>query len=388
MHRVWLKEQGVNTSMASIQKLPSGNWRVLIRSKGHKAISETFTTKKLAETFAKDKARQLEEIKATGRTVAPKGSTVGYYIDEYLEHIQPGRTLQRSALFIYKALKKRFGKIGIDRLSKSHMNAFINDRKKEGAQGQTIAGDLSLLSSVLRYCYEDKHLNVDPDLADKARISLQSSHKMRIKSREVECVPTQPELDAIIGVFATKKRQKIDMPQVIQFGLHTSMRQSEICGIRIEDLDRENKTVIIRDRKHPEEKIGNDETVPLLPSAWQIVENVIGSRKSGCIFPYNPKSVCTAFSRARAKAGVSRPVRFHDLRHKAITEFFGMGLNVPQVALMSGHRDWKTLKRYTHVKPTDVHNAFNAINIRQQETRDTKAQLDLILQQIAELKRA
>lgn len=78
-------------------------------------------------------------------------------------------------------------------------------------------------------------------------------------------MPTLSEVDKIIGVFANKKRQIIDMPNLIRFALYTSMRQSEICRIRIEDLDRENKTVIIRDRKHPEEKMGNDETVPLLP---------------------------------------------------------------------------------------------------------------------------
>ena len=66
---------------------------------------------------------------------APKGSTVGHYIDDNLDYIQPGRTLQRSALFIYKALKDRFGQIGIERLSKSHLDAFIEARKKEGVQG-------------------------------------------------------------------------------------------------------------------------------------------------------------------------------------------------------------------------------------------------------------
>ena len=371
--------------MASFQKLPSGNWRVLIRAKGHKAISATFSTEKLAKAFAKEKERQLEEIKATGRTAAPKGSTVAHYIDDYLDYIQRGRTLQRSALYIYKALKKRLGKIGIERLSKSHLESFIDARKKEGVQGQTIAGDLSLLSSVLRYCYDTKHLDVDPDLADKARKGLKTSHKMRIKSREVECVPTQQEIDAITAVFATKTRQQIDMPQVIRFSLYTSMRQAEICRIRIEDLDRENKTVIIRDRKHPNEKEGNDETVPLLPSAWALAMDFIGDRKSGCIFPYNPKSVCTAFTRARSEAGVSRPVRFHDLRHKAITDLFGIGLNVPQVALMSGHRDWQTLKRYTHVKATDVHTAYNALNIKQQDAKNIDGQLALILQKLGQL---
>lgn len=371
--------------MASFQKLPSGNWRVLIRAKGHKPISAKFSSEKLAKAFAKEKERQLEEIKATGRTAAPKGSTVGHYIDAYLDYIQPGRTLQRSALFIYKALKERFGKTGIERLSKSHLDAFIEERKKEGVQGQTIAGDLSLLSSVLRYCYDVKHLDVDPDLADKARKSLKSVHKLRIKSREVECVPTQSEIDAIIGVFATKKRQVIDVPKLIRFGLYTSMRQSEICRIRIEDLNWENKTVIIRDRKHPDEKMGNDETVPLLPSALKIVEEVIGNRKSGQIFPYNPKSVSVAFSRARTESGVTRPVRFHDLRHKAITDFFGIGLSVPQVALMSGHRDWQTLKRYTHIKASDVHEAYHSLNIRQQDARNVSDQLAWLVERMGEL---
>ncbi|MDI3356794.1 site-specific integrase [Pseudomonas sp. UYIF39] len=374
--------------MASFQKLPSGNWRVLIRAKGHKSISATFSSEKLAKAFAKEKERQLEEIKATGRTAAPKGSTVAHYIDDYLNYIQHGRTLQRSALFIYKALKERFGKIGIERLSKSHLDSFIEARKKEGVQGQTIAGDLSLLSTILRYCYDVKHLDVDADMADKARKSLKSNHKLRIKSREVECVPTQSEIDAIIGVFATKKRQIINMPQLIRFGLFTSMRQSEICNIRIEDLDWENKTVVIRDRKHPNEKMGNNETVPLLPSAWTIVEEWVGTRTAGPIFPYNPKSVSVAFSRARDQSSVTRPVRFHDLRHKAITDFFGIGLNVPQVALMSGHRDWQTLKRYTHVKASDVHTAYNALNIKQQDAKHLSEQVDWLVQQMGEMRGA
>ena len=90
--------------MASIQRLPSGKWRALIRKKGITPISATFETEKLAKTFAKEKERQLEEIKATGRTAAPKGSTVAHYIDDYLDYIQRGGTLQRSFLFIYKAV--------------------------------------------------------------------------------------------------------------------------------------------------------------------------------------------------------------------------------------------------------------------------------------------
>lgn len=47
-------------------------------------------------------------------------------------------------------------------------------------------------------------------------------------------------------------------------------------------------------------------------------------------------------------------MRFHDLRHEAISRFFEMGLNIPDVALISGHKDAKMLFRYTHLKAGNI----------------------------------
>lgn len=46
--------------------------------------------------------------------------------------------------------------------------------------------------------------------------------------------------------------------------------------------------------------------------------------------------------------------RFHDLRHEAVSRFFERGLSVPEVALISGHRDYRMLFRYTHLRAEDV----------------------------------
>ena len=43
-------------------------------------------------------------------------------------------------------------------------------------------------------------------------------------------------------------------------------------------------------------------------------------------------------------------LKFHDLRHEAISRFFEMGLNIPEVSLISGHSDLRMLLRYTHPK--------------------------------------
>jgi integrase len=53
------------------------------------------------------------------------------------------------------------------------------------------------------------------------------------------------------------------------------------------------------------------------------------------------------WERVRRRAGITG-LNFHDLRHEAISRFFERGLSVPEVALLSGHRDARMLFRYTH----------------------------------------
>jgi integrase len=135
------------------------------------------------------------------------------------------------------------------------------------------------------------------------------------------------------------------------------MRLSEACGIKVEDVDRKNHTVWIRKRKDPRKKETNDQQVPLLPKAWEIVEPLIEGRDSGQIFEgANPRSVSAAFTRAckRVKPQII-DLHAHDLRHAAITSFFtDYGLDIPHASLLSGHKTWAQLKRYSNLKPSDV----------------------------------
>ena len=47
-------------------------------------------------------------------------------------------------------------------------------------------------------------------------------------------------------------------------------------------------------------------------------------------------------------------LHFHDLRHEATSRFFELGLNVVEVAAITGHRDLKMLQRYTHLRAADL----------------------------------
>jgi integrase len=77
------------------------------------------------------------------------------------------------------------------------------------------------------------------------------------------------------------------------------------------------------------------------------------SKKEGRVFPISANAFRLAWERLRVRAGVT-DLHFHDLRHEAISRFFEKGLNVPEVALISGHRDPRMLFRYTHPKPQAI----------------------------------
>ena len=55
------------------------------------------------------------------------------------------------------------------------------------------------------------------------------------------------------------------------------------------------------------------------------------------------------WNRMLKRSGITN-LHFHDLRHEAISRFFEKGLSIPEVSLISGHKDVRQLMRYTHLK--------------------------------------
>jgi len=60
-------------------------------------------------------------------------------------------------------------------------------------------------------------------------------------------------------------------------------------------------------------------------------------------------TISAAFTRACQFLEID-DLHFHDLRHEGISRLFEMGKTIPQVAAVSGHRTWNSLKRYTHLR--------------------------------------
>jgi integrase len=176
------------------------------------------------------------------------------------------------------------------------------------------------------------------------------------KSRERTRRPTIEEIDNLCRHFRAKgSRQRVPMVDVIQFAVATAMRLGEIIDLEWADLNEADRTIIIRNRKHPTEKAGNDQEVPLLGEVFDLVKRQ--PRVDERIFPIMEGTVSTIFPCA-CKALHIEDLKFHDLRHEGVSRLFEQGYSIEQVALVSGHRDWKMLARYTQIRAKDLHRSM------------------------------
>lgn len=338
--------------MATYSKLPSGRWRVQIR-RGDIYRAATFDKKGDARDWATQIEAQAEQIQ-NGGLISPQGLRVDHLVEMYREAIPGGGRTKRACL---ARLEDRLKRTAPDRLAFA-LRDFIDKRQAEGAGGVTIAQDLSYLSTVLDWARHTRRIDVDPEVARDARRGLKH-RKLDTRSKERDRTPTEAELAALFAYWEANPRQKIPMPEIARFALASAMRLGEITRITAEDVDESRRAVIIRERKDPKKKELNDQLVPLVGDAWTMVHAKLKVDTTGRLFPYNPASVSAAFTRACQALGIA-DLHFHDLRHAATARLFRMGLDIPRVAMITGHRSWENLKRYTNLKPEDVHDAISS----------------------------
>ena len=337
--------------MASITER-NGRWRVLVRRAGVDKCA-TFGSRAAAKQWATRIESEVDELRASG-ILQPRGLTVGDLIARYIEELYPTKKWGRSKTADLARLKKELGTVAVDKLNAAHVVKVFRDRHDEGAGPVTVSAQCGYLVGVLKVARSLWHLDVPLQAAQDARAAL--AHVGLIgKGQRRDRRVTDSEIAAILK-FYDARTTTIPYGDLVRFALATGMRISEICRLEWRDVDNAKKTVVIRDRKHPQDKLGNDQVVPMLNETGYDAFEIALRQPRGAkrIFPYREKTVCSTFPRAMKKLGIE-DLHFHDLRHEAISRLFEAGYRIEQVALVSGHRDWAMLKRYTHVRAADLH---------------------------------
>ncbi len=341
--------------MATFTKLNSGSWRAQVRRKG-KYVNETFLRRKDAEAWALDVERRVDRGDPTVGRSLRDAKTFGDLINLHREDLKEvGKPIGRSKAASLAFLEKRLGRLRIPELDRGRLIQFGKERAREGAGPITLGIDLGYIKTILSHAAAVHGVLLTTEPIALARVAL-ARLSLVGKGTERDRRPTQDELDRLIAAFEANRLQHIPVGRVIRFAVATAMRLDEICRAECRDFDPNNKTLLIRDRKDPRKKSGNSQRIPLLDvsgyDAVGIIEERLSfaSMGSSRIFPYNGRSVGTAFRRQCRALNID-DLHFHDLRHEGTSRLFEAGFSIEQVSLVTGHKDWKMLRRYTHLKP-------------------------------------
>ncbi|KQV27622.1 chorismate mutase [Rhizobium sp. Root1203] len=172
------------------------------------------------------------------------------------------------------------------------------------------------------------------------------------RSKERDRRPTLSELDRLLTYFAERNvrtPQSMPMGQAILFAIFSARRQEEITRLLWTDYEPEHGRILVRDMKHPGQKIGNDVWCTLTTEAIAVIQAMPRSKAE--IFPYNSNTISRNFTDACKVLGID-DLHYHDLRHDGVSRLFEIGWDIPRAATVSGHRSWSSLKRYTHIRQT------------------------------------
>jgi integrase len=227
--------------------------------------------------------------------------------------------------------------VTIDKLTPRMVNDFKLARLQE-VSSETCRAQLAFLSRFYRYAQRELLLEVANPVANIV---------MPAASKPSDKVVSRAELDALLGAL------KPTMATIVELAYETAMRRSEIIKLTHSCIHLEDRIVDVIDGKT------GTRNVPLTRRAVELLELAVtrcqtNPLPSERLFKVQPHSASNAVKRAREKLGLPDTVRIHQLRHTRITNVAKRGLNNAQIMVVSGHRDPRSVARYTHLNARDV----------------------------------
>ena len=310
------------------------SWNAQVRISGWRSFTKTFQTKLDAKQWIVNLEKELKSKPFPEKNI--KNLKLKDLFNKYKFEILPKLKSHKIVTYKLNFLSRLWlGEIIVVNLTKGHLEQFCKDRKLVVKDG-TIKSELMLIKRIVKIATDKWNYGI-PFNAFYG-IELPSPHKPRNRRA------TQEELSILIA-HANKQRNTY-ISTIIQFAVETGMRRSEILKLKWIDVNLKTRIASLYDTKN-----GDERHIPLTKTAVQLLSNL--TQLSDFVFPISANCLRLAWERCRKKSNI-KGLRFHDLRHEAVSRYFEMGLSVPEVALISGHKDVRQLFRYTHLKPESL----------------------------------
>jgi integrase len=321
--------------MPTIRKKGEGQWHVQIRKRGYPAQTKTFTKEADARRWATIIESEMERGVFVSRTEA-EATLVRKVLQRYEEEVLPTKRGQMQDKSRIKLLMEEFGDYRLASLTSTQVAQF-RDRRLKVVGPQTVIHEINMLNRVLKAATLDWGIALPGGLPTT---QVRKPSKPRGRDRRVS-------VEEISKILAAT--ESAELRTIVTLAVETGMRRNELASLLWEDVNLKKQTAHL-----PKTKTDVPRTIPLSKSAVAALK-ALGVKDDGRVFSLQGESMSQAFERACEphRANIEN-VRFHDLRHEATSRLFEKGLNVMEVAAITGHKTLDMLKRYTHLRAEDL----------------------------------
>lgn len=313
--------------MATITKR-GGRWVVQVRRKGLKSVNRTFPTKPEADKWARQIEGRMASDDWTDLSEA-KRTTLAEALRRYEAERTPAKKgAKQEHLRIAAWLKHELAARPLGSVRSQEIAAYRTAMVKAGKAPTTIRNALTIISQVYELARTEWGM---PGLVNPVR-GVRMPKARQGRDRRLE-PGEEPRL------FAACQEKGIG--GAVRFAIETAMRQGELLALRWCDV--KGNVAHVRDSK-----TGDARSVPLSSRALAVLKALPASLdRKARIFPWSAHSLDHRFRRACQAAEIVG-LRWHDLRHEAVSRLFERNLDALEVASVSGHKTLAMLKRYTH----------------------------------------
>ncbi len=320
--------------MGSIRKR-SGKYQAQIRRTGVKPISKTFVFHADAKKWLRETEGKID--RGEYGSLLPDEITLAQVLQRYLKEVtchKKGAPQETGR--IRRLLKQTISRLAVSELTRSELAAFRDSRVQDGKRACQY--DLVIIHHALEVARKEWGLSLPINPVSQLKIP----NGIRRRERRLE----KGELEALQK--ALNRSRNVYLWPAIELAIETGMRRSELLRLTWSDVCLDQHLASLKDTKN-----GYARTIPLTSKAINILDKL--PKDSPRVLMTTEYALRQAWERLVKRAGIDN-LRFHDLRHEAISRFFEMGLSVPEVATMSGHKDISMLMRYTHVRTSSILN--------------------------------
>lgn len=321
--------------MATIRRR-GDSWQVQARRYGFAPQSRTFQKRADAQAWARKTEIELETGDLRPDKRCPTNATLKDLVERYLREVTgTKRGSEAESYRLRKFLNHPICKRRVRELCERDFARYRDERLREVVPS-SVKRELGIVHNCLEIAHREWGTAPKVNPLDGLRLNVPNDQR----DRRLQ----DGELDRILE--AASHTRTVHLSNVILLAIETGMRRGEILSITWRDVDLQRRVVRVTETKN-----GHPRAIPLSKAAMSLLGALSGSQGQSAsrVFPISAVALRLAWERVKRRVGIE-DLRFHDLRHEAISRFFEKGLSVPEVASISGHRDLRMLQRYAHAR--------------------------------------